>query len=630
MAEIAYTYTRNAPNGRHCSFTDTGPTSLIEYLPDTAEQTLYTPSPSVETLVDHTSSVANMATNTPHCSTVPQGMGHLVGGWPLSVDPGEAEARWKYIEKMEREEPYPAAVAALGPVVINSLRANNTVDLYEEYLWGGGGGAGAGATSGSNSGGKSALGSGTCFTAANNYSSSGAPDLKLRNVLTGGYGEVTGIAWSPFGTSRLAVAHSASRFLPGLVWDSTEPNKPIAQLCPHKDCLTSVSYSTKDMHIVAGGASDGTIYCWDTRAGPRAVNHTPTEHSHLQAVTALKFMTAKSGETLSTSLDGTVRVWDLRRLDRAVTHNALPLTRTGGSWGTVDEMLGGVSMDYDPVVGGPSAFLIGTQEGCILDCSKKDEELLSLECYNAHHGPVHAVQRCPSHPSLFLSGGDWRSRLWFDNCQEAVWTTPYSPHFVTYLVWQHKRSALFLRAMLNGCIEAWDLVYKQNAPTVTQRLSNSPLTHLALHADGEMLAAGDSKGNLHIVQLEGALVEDRPEYHTWLDLLLKAASQDSRDGVSPSAAALTRPASCFLFASRSKGAPSPVSTGGTMYGATPRGRDRLSPTPPTPLAKWVRGKEVQVQKPSSDVAETYHRAVEEAMDKAMSRLGGPGGGVAAF
>ena len=39
--------------------------------------------------------------------------------------------------------------------------------------------------------------------------------------------------------------------------------------------------------------------------------------------------------------------------------------------------------------------------------------------YNAHHGPVYALERNPFYTKYFLSVGDWSTRIWCEDVREV-------------------------------------------------------------------------------------------------------------------------------------------------------------------------------------------------------------------
>ena len=64
--------------------------------------------------------------------------------------------------------------------------------------------------------------------------------------------------------------------------------------------------------------------------------------------------------------------------------------------------------------------------GAVLACNKKakqpNERIAAL--YNAHFGPVYALQRNPCFPKNFPTVGDWCARIWSEDIKESsiMWT----------------------------------------------------------------------------------------------------------------------------------------------------------------------------------------------------------------
>ena len=64
--------------------------------------------------------------------------------------------------------------------------------------------------------------------------------------------------------------------------------------------------------------------------------------------------------------------------------------------------------------------------GSVFSCNKKsktpNEKIAAI--YNAHFGPVYALQRNPCFPKNFLTVGDWCARIWSEDIKESsiMWT----------------------------------------------------------------------------------------------------------------------------------------------------------------------------------------------------------------
>ena len=65
-------------------------------------------------------------------------------------------------------------------------------------------------------------------------------------------------------------------------------------------------------------------------------------------------------------------------------------------------------------------------KGAVLACNKKAKQVNERisAVYNAHFGPVYALQRNPCFPKNFLTVGDWCARIWSEDIKESsiMWT----------------------------------------------------------------------------------------------------------------------------------------------------------------------------------------------------------------
>ena len=78
---------------------------------------------------------------------------------------------------------------------------------------------------------------------------------------------------------------------------------------------------------------------------------------------------SKTGEVLTVSTDGTTAIWDVKKMDKPIEGDVVqlqPKNNDGGCKG----ILGGLCLDYDPLVGGPSKYMVGTEQGTTLSCNR--------------------------------------------------------------------------------------------------------------------------------------------------------------------------------------------------------------------------------------------------------------------
>lgn len=153
--------------------------------------------------------------------------------------------------------------------------------------------------------------------------------------------------------------------------------------------------------------------------------------------------------------------WDIRKLQEPLEH--LQLKEKNG-----ETILGGVTVEYDPAAG-LTKFMIGTEQGIILNCNRKAKNPADRvgSAYPGHHGPVHSLRRNPFSPKYFLSIGDWTARIWNEDLKVPLMTTTYHASDIVGGTWSPTRPAVFFTIKSNGCMDVWDLFYKCNEPSLT-------------------------------------------------------------------------------------------------------------------------------------------------------------------
>ena len=48
-----------------------------------------------------------------------------------------------------------------------------------------------------------------------------------------------------------------------------------------------------------------------------------------------------------------------------------------------------------------------------------------------HHGPIYSIQRNPTHPTCYLTIGDWTARIWNEKNKTPIMMTPYCKAYLT-------------------------------------------------------------------------------------------------------------------------------------------------------------------------------------------------------
>lgn len=414
------------------------------------------------------------------------GMLHQEGGWPKDVDITEPEHKIRYVKRTEKNEEYVNAVKRLAGDVDHAIKQNNAIDIYEEYF------------SGSYTDHSSEPPSTKTINVFKDYALQKHPGSQPRTA--------TSISWYPDGARRIAVAYSMLTFQREVstdvsyIWDVSNPNSPEMTIEPSSP-LVCLEYNPKDYNVIIGGSYNGLIAYWDTRRGPGAIESSPIEKSHRDPVYQISWLQSKTGtECASASTDGQVLWWDIRKLGEPTESMTLETDRVAAVDG--EGQLGGVSMEYS-AAGGPTMFLVGTEQGVVVKCNRKAKNPQDriMGAYVGHHGPIYALARNPFFPKYFLSIGDWTARIWMEDLKTPIMTTKYHKSYLTSGCWSPSRPGVFFTTKLDGQLDIWDYFYKQNQPTLTQQVSDAALQSLKVEESGKYVAVGDIDGSTHILEI---------------------------------------------------------------------------------------------------------------------------------
>ncbi|KPA84631.1 putative dynein [Leptomonas pyrrhocoris] len=497
MTEISYSYSRPAREfGRMPEFQANESEILADIAPNEVLKDKFTSQNPKETQVQNVPQMSEASTNTDSVRMKNHAQFHCEGGWPNAVDPSEFEEKMKYCKKVEREEGYLQTCTRLAEQCVERcVKQNTALDIYGRY-----------------------------FPEAppDEEDSVGPAAVKVLAVLKDPSAEkrtAAALSWQNDGR-KIAVAYSRLKFqsqTPTMstnshIWDILNPNEPSETLVTPSP-LCSIEYYTKDPHLIAGGSWNGVVQFWDTRQPNRPAARSLIEESHKDPVWAIKWLQSKSGELLSVSTDGNVFVWDCRLPEKPVTIHSIsednvvlqPRNNEGGAKG----ILGGLCLDYDPQVGGPAKYMIGTEEGTVLSCNRKGKtqhEKLGSNTFNGHHGPIYSVQRNPIFSKYFLTVGDWSARLWFEDFKfTPMFSTFYHKAYLTCGAWHTVRPGVFFTTRMDGYLDVWDLMLRQTTPSLSYQVSDYALHTLKPSHCGKYIATGGIDGNVSLMELSPSL-----------------------------------------------------------------------------------------------------------------------------
>ena len=87
--------------------------------------------------------------------------------------------------------------------------------------------------------------------------------------------------------------------------------------------------------------------------------------------------------------------------------------------------------------------------------------------------------------------------------------TRYHSAYLTDGCWSPTRCGLFFLTRIDGFLDVWDFYYRQNEVCYSQKISDSPLTSIAVNQN--MAAIGDAEGTVAIMKLCPPLYETTPK-----------------------------------------------------------------------------------------------------------------------
>jgi dynein intermediate chain 2, axonemal len=156
--------------------------------------------------------------------------------------------------------------------------------------------------------------------------------------------------------------------------------------------------------------------------------------------------------------------------------------------------------------------MVGTEQGSVLACNRKAKTAADriVATYGGHHGPVYALQRNPFFPKNFLTVGDWTARIWSEDLRTPIMWTRYHQCYLTDGCWSPTRPGVFFTTKMDGSLDIWDYVFKQSEPTVSLRVSDSPLQAVRVQESGRHVAVAAKDGSVTLVEVSDGIVAMQP------------------------------------------------------------------------------------------------------------------------
>lgn len=500
MNEYDYVYMKKRKDfGRYCNFDDVEAKVLGQVEKNFGSCDNYVEQTVLSATLDNIPTYSEHVVNTARVQTKSRAMIHIEGGWPKEVDSTEVPETTKWKKRLEKDPAFLQAVKALTKQTNMCLDQNNTIDLFEHY-----------------------------FHAEEPDHLPESLTMKTVALFKDPSDEkrsVTKICWHPEGPTKIVGSYSNLRFqrtteempMTSFVWDISERNVPYTELRTTSP-LICCQYNHKNTDYLVGGCYNGTLNFYDLKKGPNAVGKSAVEVGHYDPVYDVVWLQSKTGtECSSVSSDGRLLFWDVRKLNEVVDECVLT---DGGK--DEPKTLGGVSLEWMQDAG-PTKYLVGTEHGMTLLCTKKPKKNVEIGTwfgseekggYGRHYGPVYACKRNPFHVKYFLTVGDWCAKMWMEELKGPLMQTPFHSSFVSGAAWSPSRAGVFFLTRHDGRLDTWDYFYRMNEVSLSQKVSDCALTTISLQGNanvpGDLCAVGDADGVITLLQFCPGLVNPGP------------------------------------------------------------------------------------------------------------------------
>ncbi|XP_029934007.1 dynein intermediate chain 3, ciliary [Myripristis murdjan] len=484
--EITYVYTKiRSEFGRPCQFSDQPVELIVDISPDPTLAANFIERDIRDFAIQCSQDMSVHEVNTVCVESLTSSINHVEGGWPKNIDPLNIDETDRHKKKALKDEHCVNSMRSLISSTVHNVQQNNAGDIYHLYY-------------------------------EDDEMVEETPDQPSARAITffRDPNEVkrtaTSLSWHPTGSPKMAVAYSCLEFqrateemsFDSYIWDFESSSKPDMILKPVSP-LICLEYNPKDSHILAGGSYNGRIAYWDTRKGTQPVEMSKLEHSHQDPVYKVIWLQSNIGtDIFSASTDGQVLWWDIRNMAKPTERMVLDLSKEGN----LDKAIGAVSLEFEATM--PTKFLVGTEKGLVLYCnSKAKTPAESIECtFSGHYGPVYAIQRNPFFPKNFLTVGDWTTRIWSEDIKESS-IILMKPE-MTYLMdacWSPVRPSVFFTVKMDGMLDVWDILSKQNEPMLRRQVCSDALYSLRVQDNGRFLACGSHSGLVTLLEISQGL-----------------------------------------------------------------------------------------------------------------------------
>ena len=263
-----------------------------------------------------------------------------------------------------------------------------------------------------------------------------------------------------------------------------------------KDGQVSMGADDTTSNFFATTSVDGRVLFWDTRVkkdSPKDGNSGGGDGKS----------SSSSGNTESTSSSSSRRRGKESDRDWKPTWSVGLVREQGGD-------LASTKMSFNLKDSLETAFFAASMDGEIAyaeyhkpaDVQHPEYTKMTID---AHFGAISTLQRSPFFEDIVLSVGEWSFKIWKEGLSSPIFASASASTYLTMGCWSPTRPGVIITAREDGMIEVWDLLDRSHEASMVSTVSSSSITSLKFYESSsssyQLLAAGDSMGKLHILEL---------------------------------------------------------------------------------------------------------------------------------
>ncbi|CAG9580914.1 putative dynein intermediate chain [Leishmania major strain Friedlin] len=185
-------------------------------------------------------------------------------------------------------------------------------------------------------------------------------------------------------------------------------------------------------------------------------------------------------------------------------------TRSAGDGGAAEETIlsrqcGGMCFDICP--SDTAVYIVGTEDGSVLQCSKSQTENYDFE-YESHAELVYRVRWSPYSAAYFLTcSADWTSRLYKVGTRKAqLRFHSVRQDAVQDVAWSHTNALTFATVTAQGNAEVWTVMDAMHPHANVEYRDHRRLSAVVFaEQETPVLVVGDEEGDVTVFRLDGSL-----------------------------------------------------------------------------------------------------------------------------